>query len=133
MQVIKRDGRKEEVSFDKVLERVRRSSEGLSVNPTAITQKILSQIYDGVRTTELDDLTSQLAASLCTIHPDYGTLASRVTISNHQKNTTSSFTEVMRELANQKAPKTGERVSYISNELLEFAETYEDEIDAQLS
>jgi ribonucleoside-diphosphate reductase alpha subunit len=132
MQVIKRDGRKEDVSFDKVLERVRRSSEGLNVNPTAITQKILSQIYDGVKTTELDELTSQLAASLCTIHPDYGVLASRITISNHQKNTASSFTEVMRELAHQTAPKTGERVSYISNALLEFAEQYEDEIDAHI-
>lgn len=70
MQVVKRDGRTEEVSFDKVLERVRRAAQGLQVNPTAIAQKVLGQIYDGVKTTELDDLTSQLAASLATVHPD---------------------------------------------------------------
>jgi ribonucleoside-diphosphate reductase alpha chain len=129
MQVVKRDGRKENVSFDKVLERVQRASETLNVNPTALTQKILSQIYDGVKTTELDELTSQLAASLSTVHPDYGVLASRITISNHQKNTDASFSSVMRELANQTSPKTGEPIAYINDEILKVLEKHGDEID----
>ncbi len=132
MQVLKRDGRKEEVSFDKVLERVRRAADGLSVNPTAIAQKVLGQIYDGVKTTELDELTCQLAASLATVHPDYGTLAARITVSNHQKNTHPSFSHVMKQLANQVAPKTGEHVSYINNEILEVIEQHGAEIDARI-
>jgi ribonucleoside-diphosphate reductase alpha subunit len=132
MQVFKRDGRKEEVSFDKVLERVRRASEGLSVNPTAIAQKVLGQIYDGVKTTELDELTSQLATSLSTAHPDYGTLAARITVSNHQKNTHPSFCHVMKQLANQVAPKTGEPVSYINDEILEVIEAHGAEIDVRI-
>ena len=132
MQVLKRDGRKEEVSFDKVLERVRRASDGLSVNPTAIAQKVLGQIYDGVKTTELDELTSQLATSLSTAHPDYGTLAARITVSNHQKNTHPSFCHVMKQLANQVAPKTGEPVSYINDEILEVIEAHGAEIDARI-
>ena len=118
MQVVKRDGRSEEVSFDKVLERIRRASESLSVNPTAIAQKVLAQIYNGVKTTELDELTSQLATGLSTVHPDYGTLAARISISNHQKNTEASFTKVIRSLANQTMPKTGDPLSYVSEELL---------------
>ena len=132
MQVIKRDGRKEDVSFDKVLERVRKASDRLTVNPTAITQKILAQIYDGVKTTELDELTCQLCASLATVHPDYGSLAARICISNHQKNTEPSFSKVMKELSQQVAPKTGEKVSYINEELVKVVETYGDQIDAYI-
>jgi ribonucleoside-diphosphate reductase alpha chain len=132
MQVVKRDGRKEDVSFDKVLDRVRKASDGLTVNPTAITQKILGQIYDGVKTTELDELTCQLCASLATVHPDYGSLAARICISNHQKNTETSFSKVMKELSQQVAPKTGETVSYINEELLKVVETHGHEIDAYI-
>jgi len=132
MQVIKRDGRKEDVSFDKVLERVQRASTDLSINATEITQKVLAQIYDGVKTTELDELTSQLAASRSTIHPDYGTLAARITISNHQKNTEASFCKVMQTLGNQIAPKTGESVSYISDTLLKVIEQYGSAIEAYI-
>ena len=129
MQVVKRDGRSEEVSFDKVLERIRRSSDGLSVNPTAIAQKVLGQIYNGVKTTELDELTSQLATGLSTVHPDYGTLAARISISNHHKNTEPSFTKVIQTLANQTMPKTGEALCYISQELLDTVNTYGNLID----
>ena len=133
MQVVKRDGRKEDVSFDKVLERVRRAADGLSINPTAIAQKVLAQIYDGVKTTELDELTSQLAASLSTVHPDYGTLAARITISNHQKNTKASFCEVMRTLGSQHVPKTGETVSYVSQEILKIIEEHGTEIETYIN
>jgi ribonucleoside-diphosphate reductase alpha subunit len=129
MQVVKRDGHVEEVSFDKVLERIRRASEGLSVNPTAIAQKVLGQIYNGVKTTELDELTSQLATGLSTVHPDYGILAARISISNHQKNTEPSFTKVVQTLANQTMPKTGEPLSYISAELLNVVNTFGEQID----
>lgn len=132
MQVVKRDGRTEEVSFDKVLERVRRSSDGLSVNPTAIAQKVLGQIYDGVKTSQLDELTSQLAASLTTVHPDYGTLAARIVISNHQKNTDASFSTVMKDLGSQVAPKTNEKIQYISDELLDCVSKHGEEIDAYI-
>lgn len=133
MQVIKRDGRSEDVSFDKVLERVRRASEGLAVHPTLVAQKILAQIYDGVKTAELDELTSQLAASLSTVHPDYGSLAARITISNHQKNTDPSFTNVMKQLFKQKAPKTGEPVSYINEILHTLVLEHGPEIDARIN
>jgi len=132
MQVVKRDGRIEEVSFDKVLERIRRASDGLSVNPTAIAQKVLGQIYNGVKTTELDELTSQLATGLSTVHPDYGTLAARICISNHQKNTNESFADVMNTLANQKMPKTNEPLTYISQELLDIVAKHGSEIDARI-
>jgi len=129
MQVVKRDGRSEEVSFDKVLERIRRASDGLSVNPTAIAQKVLGQIYNGVKTTELDELTSQLATGLSTVHPDYGTLAARISISNHHKNTEPSFSKVIMTLANQTMPKTGEALSYISQELIDTVTAYGSLID----
>lgn len=132
MQVVKRDGRREDVSFDKVLERVRRASDGLSVNATVISQKILGQIYDGVKTTELDELTSQLATSLTTQHPDYGILAARITVSNHHKNTETSFTTVIKNLANQTMPKTGQTISYINSELLSVVEAHGAEIDAYI-
>jgi ribonucleoside-diphosphate reductase alpha chain len=120
MNVIKRDGRSEEVSFDKVLERIRRASDGLAVNSAALAQRVLAQIFDGVHTTQLDELTSQLAASLATVHPDYGTLAARIIISNHQKNTEPKFSEVIKILCNQTAPKTGESVSYLNDTVKEF-------------
>lgn len=129
MQVIKRDGRQEDVSFDKVLERIQRASSNLSVNPTAIAQKVLGQIYNGVKTTELDELTSQLATGLSTVHPDYGTLAARISISNHQKNTEPSFTKVVKALANQTLLKTGEPLSYISAELLQTVTDHGQQID----
>jgi len=129
MQVVKRDGRSEEVSFDKVLERIRRASDALSVNPTAIAQKVLGQIYNGVKTTELDELTSQLATGLSTVHPDYGTLAARISISNHHKNTEPSFSKVIMALANQTMPKTGEALSYISQELIDTVTAYGSLID----
>ena len=132
MQVVKRDGRVEDVSFDKVLERIRRASDGLSVNPTAIAQKILGQIYNGVKTTELDELTSQLATGLSTVHPDYGTLAARICISNHQKNTNESFMAVMKTLANQTMPKTNEPLTYISQEILDIIDKYGPQIDARI-
>ena len=120
MRVLKRNGDIESVSFDKVLQRIRRAARGLSVNPDALSQQVLSQIYDGVKTTELDDLTAQLAASLSTNHPDWGTLAARIAISNHHKQTVGNFAEVMMDLGDQTNPKTGEKLSIIHPRILEL-------------
>jgi ribonucleoside-diphosphate reductase alpha subunit len=132
MKVIKRNGSKEDVSFDKVLQRIRKAARGLQVNPDALAQQVLTQLIDGVRTSELDELTAQLAASLCTNHPDWGVLAARIAISNHHKETSSSFSDVVKVLANQTMPATGEKASIIHSDLLEVVERYGSKIDAYI-
>jgi len=91
--VIKRDGSKEEMQFDKILKRIKLLSENLKINPSKVTQKVCSMIYPNINTSELDELAGQVASSLATEHPDYGVLASRIIISNHHKNTSPSFSE----------------------------------------
>lgn len=101
MKVLKRDGCFEDVSFDKVLRRIQCQCGDLTgVDPHNIAQKVCSRIYDGVKTSELDELAAQMCASLVTEHPDYGILASRLIVSNHQKNTSPSFSEAMGALYN---------------------------------
>jgi hypothetical protein len=87
MQVIKRNGQTEDVSFDKVLNRIQAVAKDLEVNPTLIAQRTLLRIYDGVKTSELDELAAQLSISLMTTNLDYGTLAARIAISNHHRST----------------------------------------------
>jgi ribonucleoside-diphosphate reductase alpha chain len=130
MQVVKRDGRKADVSFDKVLRRISRESYGLSVNSTAVARDVLGQIYDGVKTCELDEFAAILCANLSTQHPDYAILAARLTISNHQKNTEPSFSTVVTILSNQVMPKTNERISYLNDELVAFVDANAAAIDA---
>lgn len=101
MKVVKRNGELEEVSFDKVLRRINTAAENLEVNSTLIAQRTLLRIYDHVKTSELDELAAQLSISLMTTNPDYGTLASRIAISNHHKNTSDKFTDVIHTLSNQ--------------------------------
>ena len=161
MKVVKRDGTKEDVSFDKVLTRIRRCAglevvdkllpsnsstnqsseqdtpecipmEPLDVNPDLIAQRTLARIHDGVKTSDLDELAAQLAISLVTTHPDYGTLASRIIISNHQKQTLPSFVETMKLLANQRNKKTGAPVSYLSESFLAAVERFGPELDKAL-
>jgi ribonucleoside-diphosphate reductase alpha chain len=129
MQVLKRNGSKESVSFDKVLTRVRKSAKGLTVNPDALAQQVLSQIYDGVKTSELDELTAQLAAGLSTLHPDYGTLAARIVVSNHHKNTSPSFSDVVNLLANQQMPATKEETSLLNQDFVRFVRLHGPELD----
>jgi ribonucleoside-diphosphate reductase alpha chain len=132
MQVVKRDGRRVDVSFDKVLQRITRASKGLSVNPAAVAREVLSQIYDGVKTTELDEFAATLCANLSTEHPDYATLAAVLTISNHQKNTVASFATAMRTLYLQSTPLTNEPVSYVNHTLYNNSQIYEKEIDEHI-
>jgi ribonucleoside-diphosphate reductase alpha chain len=98
MQVRKRNGNLEDVSFDKVLNRIIKLSDGLNVNPTEVSQKIINRIYNGVETQELDELASQIAMTSTTIHPDYEVLAKRICISNHHKQTPSTMYEVISRL-----------------------------------
>ncbi len=132
MQVVKRNGEKEDVSFDKVLNRIRKQAEGLEVNPTLIAQRTLSRIYDGVKTAELDELAAQLSISLMTTNSDYGALASRIAITNHHRNTSDKFTEVVEQLANQTVKKTGEKTSIVSEELVQLCRDHGDKINAKI-
>lgn len=132
MQVVKRDGSKEDVSFDKVLNRIKKSAEGLEVNPTLIAQRTLMRIHDGVKTTELDELAAQLSISLITTHMDYGVLASKIIISNHHRNTIPNFSAVITELASQVHTSTGKKMQYISDELQEVVARFGAEIDAKI-
>jgi ribonucleoside-diphosphate reductase alpha chain len=96
--VTKRDGSREEIQFDKILRRIKNLSEKLYINPTKLTQKVCSEIYPNIHTSELDELAAQICASLSTEHPDYGKLSSNIIISNHHKNTFPSFTETIKSL-----------------------------------
>jgi ribonucleoside-diphosphate reductase alpha chain len=100
MFVIKRDGRKESVKFDKITARIEKLGYGLNplVDPISVAKKVVEGIYDNVTTTELDNLAAETAASLTTIHPDYALLASRIAISNLHKNTIKSFSKTMQAL-----------------------------------
>ena len=132
MQVLKRNGVSQPVAFDKVLGRVRKAARGLQVNPDALAQQVLAQIVDGVKTSELDELTAQLSASLSTLHPDYAMLASRIAISNHHKNTLTSFSEVVKLLSTQVKPQTNETISYIHEDLVKIVAEHGERIDAYI-
>ena len=132
MKVVKRNGELEDVSFDKVLRRIQVAAEKLEVNPTLIAQRTLLRIYDNVKTSELDELAAQLSISLITTNPDYGVLASRIAISNHHRNTSDKFTDVITALSNQTIKKTGERMSIISEELIAICAAHGDTINAKI-
>ena len=95
MNVIKRNGRKEFVSFDKVTRRLQNLSDNLSIDLIPVAQKVIARIYNDVKTTELDELAAQICMSLESTHLDYGKLASRIIISNNHKNTSPSFSETI--------------------------------------
>lgn len=97
MRVTKRNGDLEDIAFDKILNRVKKLGQevNIQVNYSSLVMKVIDQLYDKIETTKIDELTAEQCASLSTQHPDYGILASRVVISNHQKNTNPSFVNVM--------------------------------------
>jgi ribonucleotide reductase alpha subunit len=95
MRVLKRSGEYEDVSFDKVLNRLKKLSQDLTIDVSEIAQKVCSRIYDGVRATELDELAAYMCSSLSIENPEYSTLASRIIVSNHHKNTSPSFSETV--------------------------------------
>jgi ribonucleotide reductase alpha subunit len=100
MRVKKRNGALEDIAFDKILNRVKKLGQevNIQINYSSLVMKVIDQLYDSIPTTKIDELTAEQCASLSTQHPDYGILASRVVISNHQKNTEQSFGKVMEKL-----------------------------------
>ena len=120
MLVIKRDGRKESVKFDKITARIEKLSYGLNtefVKTIEIAKKVIDGLYDGVSTQELDELASETAATLTTKHPDFATLAARIAVSNLHKTTSKSFSSTMKRLYTYISPKTGENASLLSKEV----------------
>jgi len=131
--VIKRNGSKEEVSFDKVTRRIKKLCYGLSekINPIFIAQKVCSQIYNNVSTIELDELTAQICISLETTHLDYGVLANRIIISNNHKNTSPSFSETIYILYNNK--DIDNKICHlVSDELYEIVMKNKEKLNALL-
>jgi len=100
MRVTKRDGNLEEMSFDKILNRIKKLGQevGIQINYSSLVMKVIDQLYDKIETTKIDELAAEQCASLSTHHHDYGVLASRIVVSNHQKNTDSCFSKVMKSL-----------------------------------
>jgi len=134
MFIIKRNKEKEIVSFDKILQRIKNTGleANIHVNYTALTMKVIDQLYDGISTTQIDEVTADQCASLSSTHPDYNTLAGRIIISNHQKNTLSSFTQVV-SLLYQFKDKHNIASPLVSHALYEFVmknnEVLDDMID----
>jgi ribonucleoside-diphosphate reductase alpha subunit len=120
MLVIKRDGRRESVKFDKITARIEKLCYGLDINyvhPVDIAKKVINGIYDGVTTVELDNLAAETAATMTTRHPDYAVLAARIAISNLHKVTSKSFSNTMKRLYTYIDPKTGENASLIDKDV----------------
>ena len=130
MYVIKRSGEREIVSFDKILQRVKNTGTevGIQLNYTALTMKVIDQLYDGITTTQIDELTADQCASLSSTHPDYNILAGRLIISNHQKNTSSSFTVTMSNLY-QFRDKHDRSSPLVSDLLYNTVMKYHEELD----
>ena len=131
MFVVKRDGRHEEVAFDKVQERIAKAAKGLSVNVAKITQQVLASIVDKITTTQLDTITANLAVSLTTTHPDYSDLAARIAVSNHQKNTPVTLLEVTERLHAVK-DKVGADASVLDPAYVATVRKHAAEIEARI-
>lgn len=134
MFVIKRNGRVESVKFDKVTARIRKLSYGLSplVDVIDLAKKVIEGIYDGVSTTELDNLAAETAASLTIRHPDYALLASRIAISNLHKNTAKSFSETMRNLYDYTDKANGRRMPLIADDVMQIISDNAELLDSSI-
>ncbi|SEO65934.1 ribonucleoside-diphosphate reductase subunit alpha [Mucilaginibacter sp. AW1-7] len=133
MLVVKRDGRKESVKFDKITARIEKLCYGFNlVDPIDVAKKVIEGLFDGVTTSELDNLAAETAASLTTKHPDYALLASRIAVSNLHKNTIKSFSETMRILYNYVDSKTGKNASLIADDVWEVIEKNAELLDSTI-
>ncbi|KGO89704.1 ribonucleoside-diphosphate reductase subunit alpha [Flavobacterium suncheonense] len=121
MYVVKRDGRREPVMFDKITDRVRILCYGLNdlVDPVKVAMRVIEGLYDGVTTSELDNLAAETAASMTVTHPDYAQLAARIAVSNLHKNTKKSFSETMADMYHYVNPRTGQASPLLSDEVYE--------------
>jgi ribonucleoside-diphosphate reductase alpha chain len=135
MHVIKRDGRKQEVKFDKVTARIQKLCYGLDmdhIDPILVALRVIEGIYDGVTTSELDNLASEVAATLTTRHPDYALLAARIAISNLQKNTNKSFSKTIHDLFHYIDPKSGKKAPLVSEETFEIVQKNAEALDSAI-
>jgi len=104
MYVIKRSGNREIISFDKILQRIKKigTEADIKINYTTLVIKVIDQLYDGISTTKIDELLAEQCASMASVHPDFNTLAGRIIVSNHHKNTLASFSQVVEVLYSTK-------------------------------
>jgi len=131
MRVVKRNGECEDVSFDKVLNRLKNLSKDLQIDVSEIAQKVCTRIYDGVKTTELDELAAHMCSSLSIENLDYSTLASRIIISNHHKSTSPSFSETVQILYDNKASHDN-ALPLVSDELYEVVCKNKEKLNAHI-
>ena len=134
MYVVKRDGRREQVQFDKITARVKKLCYGLhqKVDPVSVAMRVIEGVYDGVTTSELDNLAAEVAATNAVNHPDYAQLASRIAVSNLHKTTHKSFTEVMRNLHTYTDPVTGAPAALIADDVMEIIEANAEALDSAI-
>ena len=134
MFVVKRDGRKELMMFDKITARVRKLCYGLNdlVDPVKVAMRVIEGLYDGVTTSELDNLAAEIAATLTTAHPDYAKLAARISVSNLHKNTKKSFYETMKDLHEYVNPRTGKKAPLLSDEVFKVISENADILDSTI-
>lgn len=134
MYVVKRDGRKEPVMFDKITARIRKLCYGLNslVDPVKVAMRVIEGLYDGVTTSELDNLAAEIAATLTTTHPDYAKLAARISVSNLHKNTKKSFSETMKDLYEYVNPRTGRKAPLLSEEVYQIVLENAEQLDSTI-
>jgi ribonucleoside-diphosphate reductase alpha chain len=134
MFVIKRDGRKEQIMFDKITARVRKLCYGLNelVDPLKVAMRVIEGLYDGVTTSELDNLAAEIAATMTTAHPDYARLAARISVSNLHKNTKKTFSEVMEDLYTYVNPRTGKDAPLLSDDVYNVIMENKDRLDSTI-
>ena len=135
MQVVKRSGKREDVSFDKITARIKKLCYSLDqkyVDHIEISKKVIQGLYDGVTTTELDNLAAETAASMAAMHPDYAILAARIAVSNLHKNTNKSFSQTMKALYNYIDPKTGESAGLIAEDIQKLIWKNRDVLDSAI-
>ena len=133
MRVTKRDGQLEEIAFDKILNRIKKLGQeaGVHINYQQLVIKVIEQLYDLIPTTKIDELAAEQCASLSTLNPDYGTIASRIVVSNHQKNTDSDFVSVMSDLYHF-TDIHGNHFPLISQSLWDFISAFKTEINEMI-
>lgn len=135
MFVIKRNGKQEAVKFDKITARIQKLCYGLNpqfVEPIKVAVKVIEGLYEGVPTTELDNLAAETAASLSVLHPDYSLLASRIAVSNLHKNTTKSFSATIKKMYEYVEPKTGLHSPLIDEEVYHIVKEHASLLDSTI-
>ncbi len=132
LQVVKRNGEKEDVRFDAIQEKLTVLSEGLNpkwVDPGMVTKLVIEGLYDGVTTSELDELSAETAASLASHHPDYSKLAARICVDNLHRSTKGVFSEVIADLRNYVDSESGKHAPLISQEVHDIVMANKDQLD----